>query len=134
MRMVMTPVFRKSWCAAIPLLVLLGCAGPQAAYESSRPSADVIDLRMGYQDAFDAVVRALEREGYAIDAADHRTGLVRTAPKAVEGAGDVVYKTVVVVRMGGTDRDSWLAADVIALPTVPAQETKIKDLLKGLAP
>jgi hypothetical protein len=119
---------------AMPVLVLIGCVEPQVAYESSRPSADVIELRMGYPEAFDAVVRALEREGYTIDVADQRTGLIRTEPKAGKGTGEVSYKTVVVVRMGGTDRDSWLAADVVAMPTFPAQERAIRDRLKGLAP
>jgi hypothetical protein len=116
------------------LLVLLGCVQPQAAYESSRPSVEVIDLRMGYPEAFDAVVRALEGEGYTIEVADQNTGLIRTAPKTGEGTGEVSYKSVVVVRMGGTDRDSWLAVDVVAMPTFPAQERAIRDRLKGLAP
>lgn len=132
--MLMTPSFRIPWLMAMPVLVLVGCVEPQVAYDPARPSADVIDVRMGYQDAFDAVVRALEREGYTIGAADHRAGLIRTEPKAVEGTGDVSYKTVVVVRMGGTDRDAWLAVDVVAMPTFPAQERKVRDLLKGLAP
>jgi hypothetical protein len=89
---------------------------------------------MGYPEAFGGVVRALEGEGYTIEVADDRTGLIRTEPKAVEGTGDVSYKSVVVVRMGGTDRDSWLAVDVVAMPTFPAQERAIRDRLKGLAP
>jgi hypothetical protein len=103
------------------------------AYEPSRPSADVIDLRIGYPEAFDRVVKALEREGYEIETADERVGLIRTTPKAREGAGGVSYKVAVIVRMGGTGRESWLAVDQVAIPTFPEDERKLKDLLKGVA-
>lgn len=116
------------WIAA-----LAGCAQAPMAYENSRPSADVIDLRMSYPEAFDGVVRALKGEGYEIEVADERVGLIRTEPKAQAGTGDVAYKTTVVVRMGGTDRESWLAVDLVAMPTFPDQERKVKDLFKGLA-
>jgi hypothetical protein len=99
-----------------------------------RPPVDVIDLRMAYPEAFDRVVRALEGAGYEIEAADERVGLIRTVPTAREEAKGVAYKTVVVVRMGGTDRESWLAVDHLAIPTFPEEERKVRDLLKGLAP
>lgn len=118
--------------AALSVL-LLGCVQAPVSYESSKPSADVIDLRMGYHEAFDGAVRALEKEGYEVEVADERVGLIRTAPKAREGGQGVAYKTTVVVRMGGTDRETWLAVDVVAMPTFPDQERKVKDLLKGLA-
>jgi hypothetical protein len=104
------------------------------AYEPSQPSADVIDLQIGYAEAFDRVVDALEREGYEIETADERVGLIRTTPKKREGAGGVSYKVAVIVRMGGTARESWLAVDQIAIPTFPEDERKIKDALKGIAP
>jgi hypothetical protein len=104
------------------------------AYEPSKPSADVIDLRMSYMEAFERVVKALEREGYEIETADEGVGLIRTTPKKREGAGGVSYKVAVIVRMGGTARESWLAVDQIAIPTFPEDERKIKDALKGIAP
>lgn len=113
-------------------VILIGCVQAPVAYESSKPSVDVIDLRMGYPDAFERVVKALEREGYEVEVADERMGLIRTAPKTREGPGQVSYKTAVVVRMGGTDRESWLAVDHVAIPTFPDEEKKLKDLLKGL--
>ncbi len=121
------------WSAAVLLIVLLGCVQAPVAYEPSKPSADVIDLRMGYPEAFDRVVRALEREGYEIETADERVGLIRTTPKTREGAGGVTYKVAVIVRMGGTGRESWLAVDQVAIPTFPEDERKLKDLLKGVA-
>lgn len=135
--MSMTRTSRLScWSPGLLLLlitvVLMGCVQAPVAYESSKPSVDVIDLRLGYPDAFDRVVKALEREGYEIEVADERMGLIRTAPKAREGPGQVSYKTAVVVRMGGTDRESWLAVDHLAIPTFPDEERKLKDLLKGL--
>jgi len=120
------------WSAAVLLVVLLGCVQAPVAYEPSKPSADVIDLRIGYPEAFDRVVRALEREGYEIETADERVGLIRTTPKTREGAGGVSYKVAVIVRMGGTGRESWLAVDQVAIPTFPEDERRIKDLLKGV--
>ena len=121
------------WSAAVLSLVLLGCVQAPVAYEPSKPSADVIDLRIGYPEAFDRVVKALEREGYEIETADERVGLIRTTPKKREGAGGVSYKVAVIVRMGGTGRESWLAVDQVAIPTFPEDERKLKDLLKGVA-
>ena len=116
-------------------LVLFGCAEPQAPYQdnlqSGRHSTDVIDLRMSYQKAFDRVVRLLEKEGYEVKA-DERTGLIQTVPKLREGSDGVSYKIGVVVRMGGNDRESWLAVDQIAIPTFPDDEKRLKDALKGL--
>ncbi len=121
-------------CGAIVVLLATGCAEAPAVYAPSKPSADVIDLRLGYTEAFDRVVRALEREGYEIDVADDRVGLIRTVPKTHEGTGGVAYQTAVLVRMGGTGRTSWLAVDYVAMPTFPDEERKIKDVLKGIAP
>jgi len=96
---------------------------------------DVIDLRLGYPEAFDRVIKALKGAGYEIDVADERVGMIRTAPKAHEGTdGGVTYNTVVIVRMGGTDRESWLAVDHLAIPSFPDEERNTRDLLKGLAP
>jgi len=100
-------------------------------YQSSRPSPNVIDLRLGYSEAFDRVVRFLEKEGYEVQA-DARTGLIRTVPKTREGSDGVSYKVAVVVRMGGNDRQSWLTVDQIAIPTFPDDEKRLKDALKGL--
>jgi len=120
--------------AVLVALVSSGCAQSPPMMDQGRPS-DVIDLRMGYHDAFDRVVKALEGEGYKVEVADEQVGLIRTAPKAHEGAeGGVTYETVVIVRMGGTDRDSWLAADQLVVPSFPDDERKLRDLLKGLAP
>lgn len=115
-------------------LTSVGCAQSPPMMEQERP-ADVIDLRLAYPEAFDRVVKALESAGYKIDVADERMGLIRTAPKAHEGAeGGVTYETVVIVRMGGTDRESWLAVDHLAIPSFPEEERKTRELLKGLAP
>jgi hypothetical protein len=35
--------------------------------------------------------------------------------------------------MGGTDRESWVAVDQVAIPTFPDDERRIKELFKGLA-
>jgi hypothetical protein len=112
---------------------LAGCVQAPGMVESQQAPRDVIDLRLGYPEAFDRVVKALEREGYEIEAADERVGLIRTAPKEREGSGGVAYKTAVIVRMGGTDRESWLAVDHVAIPTFPEEERKIEDALKGIA-
>ncbi|MEW6682156.1 MAG: hypothetical protein AB1451_04415 [Nitrospirota bacterium] len=115
-------------------LTSMGCAPSPPMMERERP-ADVIDLRLAYPEAFDRVVKALEGAGYKIDVADERVGLIRTAPKAHEGTGGgVTYETVVIVRMGGTDRESWLAMDHLAIPSFPDEERKTRELLKGLAP
>jgi hypothetical protein len=117
-------------CAAV--VALAGCAQSSQMVEPGVPR-DVIDLRLPYPEAFDRAVKALEGEGYTIDVADERMGMIRTAPKAHEGAdGGVTYSTVVIVRMGGTDRESWLAVDHLTIPTFPEEERKTKDLLKGL--
>ncbi|MFZ5862182.1 MAG: hypothetical protein ACOYXR_04985 [Nitrospirota bacterium] len=119
--------------ACVGAFALAGCVespvmmGPRSAHE-------VIDLHLAYPEAFDRVVRALEREGYEIEAADERFGLIRTAPTVREGAGGVSYQTAVIVRMGGTDHESWLAVDHVAVPTFPDEERKIEDVLKGIAP
>jgi hypothetical protein len=97
--------------------------------------ADVIELRLGYPEAFDRVVKALEGAGYEIAAADERVGLIRTAPKPHEATeGGLTFETVVIVRMGGTGSESWLAVDHLAIPSFPEEEQKTRDLLKGLAP
>jgi hypothetical protein len=121
------------WCSGL-LLILLGCAQTPVSYPPSRGGAEVIDLHMGYPEAFDRVARALEREGYQVEVADDRVGLIRTVPKTREGAGGVSYKVAVIVRMGGTDQESWLAVDQIAVPSFPEDEQRLKNLLKGLAP
>ena len=124
------------WVLGGVLVVLMGagCAQSPPVMEG-QPPADVIDLRIGYREAFDRVVKALEGAGYKIDVADERVGVIRTAPKKHEGAqGGVTYETLVVVRMGGTDRESWLAMDHLAIPSFPEEERKTRDLLKGLAP
>jgi hypothetical protein len=124
------------WVLGGVLVALMGtgCAQSPPMMEGERP-ADVIDLRIGYREAFDKVVKALEGVGYKIDVADERVGLIRTAPKAHEGTeGGVSLETVVIVRMGGTDRESWLAVDQLVIPSFPDEERKIQDLLKGLAP
>ncbi|MBI3607885.1 MAG: hypothetical protein HY207_07955 [Nitrospirae bacterium] len=90
-------------------------------------------MRLSYSEAFDRVVRLLEKEGYEVQA-DERTGLIRTVPKTRAGSDGVSYKVGVVVRMGGTDRESWLTVDQIAVPTFPDDERRIKELVKGLAP
>jgi hypothetical protein len=125
------PVWRFVLACAAGV-ALAGCVQSPGMVESQAPR-DVIDLRLGYPEAFDRVVKALEREGYEIDVADERMGMIRTAPKAHDGSGGVSYKTVVIVRMGGTDRESWLAVDHLAIPTFPAEEQKIEDVLKGIA-
>jgi len=132
----MQRLYRIGGPAIVLGLVLLGCAeGPEAYQDngqSGHPSADVIDLHMGYPQAFDRVVRLLEKEGYEVKA-DERTGLIRTVPKVREGSDGISYKVAVVVRMGGNDRKSWLAVDQIAIPTFPDDEKRLKDALKGLA-
>lgn len=132
-------MWRSTWwawwaCGACIALVATGCAEAPVAYPASKPSADVINLRLGYPEAFERVVQTLEHGGYEIDVADDRVGLIRTVPKAHAGTGGVVYQTAVLVRMGGTGRASWLAVDDVAMPTFPDEERKIKDLLKGIAP
>lgn len=124
------------WCAwgVCLAFVATGCAEAPVAYSASKPSTDVINLRLGYPEAFERVVQTLEHEGYKIDVADDRVGLIRTVPKTHAGTGGVAYQTAVVVRMGGTGRASWLAVDDVAMPTLPDEERKIKDLLKGIAP
>ncbi len=119
--------------ACVVVLALAGCVESPVMTESRAPR-EVIDVRLGYPEAFDRVVKALEREGYEIEVADERVGLIRTAPKSHDGAGGVSYKTAVIVRMGGTDRDSWLAVDHVAIPTFPDEERKINDVLKGIEP
>ncbi|MEO5658034.1 MAG: hypothetical protein ABIO65_07030 [Nitrospiria bacterium] len=115
------------------LLSLAACVqSPSRMATQPREAGEVIDLRIGYPEAFDRVVRALEREGYEIDAADERVGVIRTVPKAREGAGGVAYKVAVMVRMGGTDRESWLAVDQVAIPTFPEDEKRLKEILKGI--
>ncbi len=121
------------WAVLGVVLAGGGCAQAPVVYDDAKPPTDVIELRMAYPEAFDGVVRALEGEGYEIEVADERVGLIRTAPKPQEGAQGVAYKTTVVVRMGGTDRESWLAVDLVAIPTFPDQERKVKERLKGLA-
>ncbi|MFZ5875398.1 MAG: hypothetical protein ACOYXU_03205 [Nitrospirota bacterium] len=117
-------------CAAA--VALAGCAQSSPMMEPGAPR-DVIDLRLPYPEAFDRAVKALEGQGYEIDVADERVGMIRTAPKTREGTADgVTYTTVVIVRMGGTDRESWLAVDHLTIPSFPDQERKTKDLLKGL--
>lgn len=113
-------------------VTIAGCVASPMAAHPDRSEADVIDLRIGYPEAFDRVVKALEREGYEIETADERVGLIRTTPKSREGAGGVSYKVAVIVRMGGTGRESWLAVDQVAIPTFPEEERKLKDLLKGV--
>jgi hypothetical protein len=132
----MTMRIWSRWVLGGVLLALMGagCAQSPPVMEGQRP-VDVIDLRLGYSEAFDRVIRALKDAGYEIDVADERVGLIRTAPKAHEGSeGGVTYETVVIVRMGGTDRESWLAMDHMAIPSFPEEERKTRDLLKGLAP
>jgi hypothetical protein len=119
--------------ACVVVLALSGCVGSPVVADP-RSAHEVIDVRLGYPEAFDRVVRALEREGYEIEVADERVGLIRTAPKSHDGAGGVSYKTAVIVRMGGTDRESWLAVDHVAIPTFPDEERKINDMLKGIEP
>ena len=119
-----------AWLAAA---TIAGCVASPMAVQPDRSEADVIDLRIGYPEAFDRVVRALEREGYEIETADERVGLIRTTPKSREGTGGVSYKVAVIVRMGGTGRESWLAVDQVAIPTFPEDERRIKELLKGVA-
>lgn len=115
------------------LISLAACVqSPSRMATQPREAGEVIDLRIGYPEAFDRVVRALEREGYEIDAADERVGVIRTVPKARESAGGVAYKVVVMVRMGGTDRESWLAVDQVAIPTFPEDEKRLKEVLKGI--
>jgi len=128
----MQRLWQLGWSSAVLGLVLLGCVERQGVYESSRPSADVIELRLSYPEAFDRVVRLLEKEGYEVQA-DERTGLIRTAPKVREGSDGVSYKVGVVVRMGGTDSESWLTVDQIAVPTFPEDEKRLKNALKELA-
>ncbi len=125
------PVWRLVVACAVGV-GLAACAQSPAMVESGAPR-DVIDLRLPYPEAFDRVVKALEREGYEIEVADERVGLIRTEPKSHDGAGGVSYKTAVIVRMGGTDRESWLAVDHVAIPTFPDEEQKIEDMLKGIA-
>jgi len=115
--------------------VVFGITACAPTPEVMRPSAeavDIIDLRLSYPDAFDRVIRTLEREGYEVETADERVGLIRTLPKTKQGADGVSYKTAVVVRMGGTDRESWLAVDHVAIPTFPEDEQRLEDALKGL--
>ena len=119
--------------ALVIVVALMGCVASPMVDQPDRSVADVIDLRIGYPEAFDRVVKALEREGYEIETADERVGLIRTTPKKREGAGGVSYKVAVIVRMGGTGRESWLAVDQVAIPTFPEDERKLKDLLKGVA-
>lgn len=130
--MMKQPVWRFVLAGAA-VVALAGCVQSPTMAESSAPR-DVIDLRLGYPEAFDRVVRALEREGYEVEVADERVGMIRTAPKSHEGGGGISYKTAVIVRMGGTDRESWLAVDHVAIPTFPEEEQKIKDMLKGIEP
>lgn len=110
---------------------LSACAERPMSTEPRMPE-DVIELRIGYPQAFDRVVQALEREGYEIDAADERVGLIRTVPKSRPGAGGVAYKVAVIVRMGGTDRESWMAVDQMAIPSFPEDEERLKETLKGI--
>jgi hypothetical protein len=119
---------------AVVALMAVGCAQSPPTMEHQRP-VDVIDLRIGYPEAFDRVIKALKGEGYEIEVADERVGVIRTVPKAHQGTeGGVSYETVVMVRMGGTDRESWLSADYVAIPSFPDEERKLQDLLKGIAP
>jgi hypothetical protein len=120
--------------ALVMVVALIGCAQSPTVVAPSRAAADVIDLQIGYPEAFDRVIRTLEKEGYEIEAADERVGLIRTMPKTREGADGVSYKVAVIVRMGGTDRESWVAVDQVAIPTFPEDERRIKELFKGLAP
>ncbi len=129
----MQRLYRFGWSSAVLGLVLLGCVQGQGVYQSSRPTADVIELRLGYSEVFDRVVRLLEKEGYEVQA-DERTGLIRTVPKTRKGSDGVSYKVGVVVRMGGNDRESWLTVDQMAVPTFPEDEKRLKELVKGLVP
>jgi hypothetical protein len=130
----MKPISKFLSCslALVVVVALIGCAQSPTVVAPSRAAADVIDLQLGYPEAFDRVIRTLEREGYEIEVADERVGLIRTMPKTREGAG-VSYKVAVIVRMGGTDRESWVAVDQVAIPTFPDDERRIKELFKGLA-
>jgi hypothetical protein len=124
------------WVLASMLVALIGagCAQSPPVIEQ-QPPVDVIDLRIGYPEAFDRVVKALEGAGYKIDVADAQIGLIRTAPKAQDGAtGGVAFETLVIVRMGGTDRESWMAVNHLTIPSFPEEERKTLELLKGLAP
>lgn len=117
--------------AGLLVMGLNACAERPMSTEPRMPE-DVIELRIGYPQAFDRVVQALEREGYEIDAADERVGLIRTVPKSRPGAGGVAYKVAVIVRMGGTDRESWMAVDQMAIPSFPEDEERLKETLKGI--
>ena len=115
-------------------LLLAACA-PGPRFGALPPVPDhAVTFDVGYNQAFDRIVRTLREAGYHMAIADHRSGVIETRPRPLSDqastGGPFEYQTFFSIRVRGGWSSSWALVNLLVLPTYPEERERMIEKLK----
>lgn len=112
-------------------LLAAACAPTSRAVSMAKLPDNAITFNVGYNRAFDRMVRALQEKGYEIAVADQRNGVIETRPRELPGkagaSGPFRYETYFSIVVRGGWNDAWAIVNLLVLPTYPEERERIID-------
>ncbi len=126
-------IVRLALIGAVVMMVTAACA-PRYLEAPARLPEGAIRFQMSYPQAFDRIVRTLQRDGYDITVADRESGAIETRPRELkvptEPGGPFDYRTFLSIRVGGGWRDSWAVVHVLLVPGYPKERERVMQQLQ----